>query len=60
MDRIYNMLLATGIPQLNEKIKEIQNFNILNTVSSKSELESENLFFLEFMIYVFLKILLLI
>ena len=41
MDRIYNILLATGIPQLNEKIKEIQNFNILNTVSSKSELESE-------------------
>ncbi len=41
MDRIYNILLATGIPQLNEKIKEIQNFNILNTVSSKSELEPE-------------------
>lgn len=41
MDRIYNILLATGIPQLNEKIKEIQGFNILNTITSKSELESE-------------------
>ena len=41
MDRIYNILLATGIPQLNEKIKEIQGFNILNTISNKSELESE-------------------
>ena len=41
MDRIYNILLATGIPQLNEKIKEIQGFNISNTITSKSELESK-------------------
>lgn len=41
MERIYNLLLATGIPQLDEKIANIENCNIVNSIQNKSELEME-------------------